>query len=109
VTLVLIRVILPLLSADKTSVLGSAVLFGVAFMAVVNAVTAVARKNLPSQYWTSALAYLTVAFGLGQSIGPVLAGLLSSGAGGIRSGLMLSAAILTVSVLASLTQRDVLI
>lgn len=105
--LVLIGVALPLASTAKFVVWGSALFFGIAFLAVITAVTTCARRNLPSKHWTTALAYLTAAFGLGQSIGPVLAGLLSNGPGGIRSGLILSAAILIVSILIALAQRDV--
>ena len=101
-------VLLPLWSTTPLAILGSAVLFGSAFLGVVTAVTTVARRNLPAALWTPALAYLTVAFGLGQSIGPLLSGLVSNGPGGIRSGLALSAAFLILGALAALTQRDVI-
>ncbi len=106
VVLVLSGVLLPLWSTAIIAVLGSAVLFGSAFLAVVTAVTTVARRNLPMQQWTPALASLTVAFGLGQSAGPLLAGLMSTGRGGVRTGLILSAVILTLGALTALTQRD---
>ncbi|MHB1942565.1 MAG: YbfB/YjiJ family MFS transporter [Acidiferrobacteraceae bacterium] len=99
-------VLFPLWSTTPLAILGSAVLFGSAFLGVVTAVTTVARRNLPRPHWTPALAYLTVAFGLGQSIGPLLSGLVSNGPDGIRSGLALSAAILILGALAALTQRD---
>ena len=101
-------VLLPLWSTTPLAILGSAVLFGSAFLGVVTAVTTVARRNLPAALWTPALAYLTVAFGLGQSIGPLLSGLVSNGPGGIRSGLALSTAFLTLGAFAALTQRDVI-
>ena len=104
--LVLGGVLLPLWSTTAIMVLLSAILFGFAFLAVVTAVTAVARRNLPVEQWTGALAFLTVAFGLGQSIGPVLAGVMSPGLGGIQSGLVLSGGILALGAFVALTQRD---
>lgn len=104
--LVLSGVLLPLVSTATLAVMGSAVLFGVAFLAVVTAVTAVARRNVPQPHWTAALGYLTAAFGVGQSAGPFLAGFTHRATGGIRLGLALSALLLAVSIAAALMQRD---
>jgi predicted MFS family arabinose efflux permease len=74
----------------------SALLFGGSFLAVVAAVTSFARKTAQPHAWTAAIAALTIAFGLGQCIGPVLSGVLSDGSSGIRAGLWFSVAILAV-------------
>lgn len=104
--LVLSGVLLPLWSTTPLLVLGSAILFGSAFLAVVTSVATVARRSLPMQQWTAALGALTVVFGLGQSVGPFLAGWLSDGGGGVRFGLILSAVILGMGILTALAQPD---
>ncbi len=84
----------------------SAFCFGGAFLAVIAAVTTYARRtNIPS-HWPNAIAALTVAFGFGQSIGPVLSGAFSDGPTGIRGGLWLSVFILGASTLIALVQRE---
>ncbi|HUY53539.1 MAG TPA: YbfB/YjiJ family MFS transporter [Candidatus Nanopelagicaceae bacterium] len=97
--------LLPLVSTSPGAVMGSAVLFGGSFLAVVTAVTMVARRSLQPHHWTPAIASLTVAFALGQCAGPVLAGVLSDGPAGLRAGLGLSAGVLVAGALIALTQR----
>lgn len=104
--LVLSGVLLPLWSTTALVVLGSAILFGSAFLSVVTSVTTVARRSLPMHQWTAALGALTVAFGLGQSLGPFLGGLLSDSGGGVRFGLILSAVILSIGIVTALAQPD---
>ena len=99
-------VLLPLGSTNVVVVLGSAILFGSAFLAVVTSVTTLARQVLPMHQWTAALGLLTVAFGIGQSFGPFLGGWFSDGGGGVRLGLILSAGILSLSMLTALAQRE---
>lgn len=84
----------------------SAILFGGSFLAVVAAVTSFARRAAKPHAWTSVIAALTVAFGIGQSVGPVLSGALSDGPGGIRAGLWLSVAILALACIVAATQRE---
>jgi predicted MFS family arabinose efflux permease len=76
----------------------SAVLFGGSFLIVVTSVTAAVRRSLPPEHWTAAIAAQTVAFALGQCVGPVLAGVLSDGPGGVRIGLVLGAGLLALAV-----------
>ncbi|MCL4493941.1 MAG: YbfB/YjiJ family MFS transporter [Firmicutes bacterium] len=106
ILLVLAGVVLPLWSTTPLAILGSAVLFGSAFLVVVTAVTTVARRNLPADQWTKALALLTVAFGIGQSLGPFITGWVSQNLGGVQSGLLLSAVILGAGAVAAFIQRD---
>ncbi|MFD8499843.1 YbfB/YjiJ family MFS transporter [Amycolatopsis sp. NPDC059657] len=72
----------------------SAVLFGGTFLTVASALTSGARTTLPPDRWTAGIAALTAAFALGQCVGPVLAGVLSDGPGGLRLGLTIGAALL---------------
>jgi predicted MFS family arabinose efflux permease len=96
----------PLLWEKPAGAYLSAVLFGGSFLAVVAAVTSFARRAFKPQVWTAAIAVLTVAFGIGQCIGPVLSGALSDGANGVRAGLWLSVGILAVGSIVALFQRE---
>ncbi|MCL4446399.1 MAG: YbfB/YjiJ family MFS transporter [Actinobacteria bacterium] len=97
--------LLPLVSGSSEAALGSALLFGGSFLSVVSAVTAVARRSLEPHHWTPAIAGLTVAFAVGQCLGPVLAGVLSDGPGGLIVGLALSVGMLLAGAGVALTQR----
>jgi len=96
---------LPLLPGGTVTIFTSAFVFGSTFLTVVTAVSAAARRTLAQRHWTPAIAGLTVAFALGQCIGPVLAGALSDTAGGVRTGLAIGAALLAAAAVAALAQR----
>ena len=98
--------LLPLVSRSPEAAMGSALLFGGSFLSVLTAVTVVARRSLQPHHWTPAIAGLTVAFALGQCLGPVLAGVLSDGPAGLSIGLTLSVGVLVAGALIALTQRD---
>jgi predicted MFS family arabinose efflux permease len=97
--------LLPLLSRSPVAALGSALLFGGSFLALVAAVMSVARRSLPAHHWTSAIATLTAAFAAGQCLGPILTGVLSDGPAGLTLGLALSAGILAAGSVVALAQR----
>ncbi|HUZ25519.1 MAG TPA: YbfB/YjiJ family MFS transporter [Streptosporangiaceae bacterium] len=97
--------LLPLVSRSPEAAMGSALLFGGSFLSVVTAVTAVARRSLQPHHWTPAIAGLTVAFAVGQCLGPVLAGVLSDGPAGLIVGLALSVGVLLAGAVVALTQR----
>ncbi len=96
----------PLLWDGPAGAYLSAFLFGGSFLAVVSAVTLFARRVFLPHAWTAAIAGLTVAFGLGQCIGPVLSGALSDGPNGLRSGLWLSVGILAVATFVAMFQPE---
>ena len=98
--------LLPLIFNAELAAIGSAILFGGSFLSVVTAMTAVARRSLAPHHWTPAIATLTVAFALGQSIGPLLSGALSDGRSGLVVGLGLSAGVLVVAAFVALAQRS---
>ncbi len=98
--------IVPVLSGTTAAALLSAVLFGGTFVSVITAVTVSARASLPSRFWTSAIGTLTVVFSVGQSIGPLLTGMLADTEGGLRFGLTLSAALLAVGAAVALAHRN---
>ncbi|WP_298212474.1 YbfB/YjiJ family MFS transporter [Ferrimicrobium sp.] len=99
--------ILPLISHSLPIAMASALLFGGSFLAVVTAVTSVARRSLPEHHWTPAIATLTVVFAVGQIIGPVLTGAISEGPSGLTMGLGISAGLLIIAGLVALAQRPV--
>ena len=98
--------ILPVLSRSTAAAIGSGVLFGGTFVSVITAVTVSARASLPSRYWTAAIGTLTVTFSVGQSIGPLLTGMLADTEGGLRFGLTLSAALLVLGAGAAMFHRN---
>ena len=83
----------------------SAIVFGASFMAGPTAVTVIVRKLLRPQTWTAALAALTVAFALGQAIGPLASGYVSDATGSVSAGLWLSPVLLVAAAVVALFQR----
>ncbi len=84
----------------------SAILFGGSFLAVLAAVTSFARRAAKPHAWTAAIAALTISFGVGQCIGPVLSGALADGSGGLRAGLWLSVGILAIGTFVAVLQPE---
>jgi len=97
---------LPLISSGRPVAYLSALLFGGSFLSTITAVTSFARRAAPPEAWTKAIAALTVAFGIGQCVGPLLSGYLSDGPNGVRRGLEVSAAILLASAVVIVFQRE---
>ncbi len=86
---------LPALSTTPWVAALSATLFGLANLSVVASTTTLVRQSLPPAVWGAGVATYTVTFALFQSLGPLLTGALADqGAGGLRLGLGLSAALL---------------
>jgi predicted MFS family arabinose efflux permease len=103
---VLVGVLPVLLWHGTVAAIVSAVVFGGSFMAGPTAVTVLARRMLPQHAWTSGIALLTVAFSVGQAVGPLVSGLLSDSSGGIAKGLWLSVVLLAVSAAVAVVQRE---
>ncbi|PWU43152.1 MFS transporter [Micromonospora globispora] len=107
VSLLVLLGVLPvlLLPAGLPAALVSAAVFGSSFMAGPTAATVLARRALPPAGWTAGIALLTVAFSVGQAIGPLVSGVLSD-SGGVAVGLWLSVGLLAAAGLVALFQRD---
>jgi predicted MFS family arabinose efflux permease len=101
--LVAIGASVPLFSSQFVWMLFSALCFG-SFLSVVAATTALSRRYLPQNAWSSGIALFTVVFALGQSLGPLLSGALSDQAGGLQVGLAWSAGALFVGMGLALLQ-----
>ena len=75
-------------------------------MAGPTAVTVIVRKLLAQPTWTAALAALTVAFAIGQAIGPLMSGVVSDATGSVGAGLWLSPVLLIAAAVFALFQRS---
>jgi len=80
--------------------------FGSVLLAVVAGTTAFVRRNLSPAAWPSGVGAMTVAFGLGQMIGPVLSGAITDAAGDLLVGLIASAGLLVLAAALAAAQRD---
>ena len=96
---------LPLIGSHPVLALGSAVLFGGTFLALVGSVTHAARRVLDPSQVTDGIGTLTVGFAVGQSVGPILSGVLADSADGVRAGLALSVVVVLVGAVLFLGQR----
>jgi predicted MFS family arabinose efflux permease len=83
----------------------SALVFGVAFFAVVTSTTAFVRFNYPPVAWPTAIAVMTISFGIGQTLGPVVVGAITDAMGSLSYALNVSAAMLAVGAILSAFQR----
>ncbi len=96
---------LPLFGHDMWLLAISALVFGSAFFAVVNSTTAFARTNYPPEAWPTAIAAMTIVFGIGQTFGPIIMGAITDALGSLTWALVLSAATLALGAVAALLQR----
>ncbi|GGC57978.1 YbfB/YjiJ family MFS transporter [Undibacterium terreum] len=83
----------------------SAIIFGGSFMAGPTAVTVMVRKLLAPKIWTAAISALTVAFAVGQAVGPLLSGYVSDMTGSVSAGLWISPVLLIASAIAAVCQK----
>jgi predicted MFS family arabinose efflux permease len=77
----------------------SALVFGVAFFAVVGTTTAFVRFNYPPSEWPSGIAAMTIAFGIGQTLGPIAVGAITDALGSLSYALNVSAAMLVLGAI----------
>jgi predicted MFS family arabinose efflux permease len=83
----------------------SALVFGVAFFAVVGSTTAFVRQNYPPAAWPASIAALTIVFGIGQTLGPIAVGAITDVMGSLSSALNVSAAMLAAGAVLSAFQK----
>src|SRR4051794_19949451 len=95
---------LPLFGHSALLLAVSALTFGVAFFAVVASTTAFVRFNYPPSAWPKGIAAMTIAFGIGQILGPIAVGAISDAFGSLSYALNVSAAMLAIGAIASLFQ-----
>ena len=96
---------LPMLGHSPAWLAVSALIFGVSFFAVVASTTAFVRFNYPSADWPSAIAAMTIAFGIGQTLGPTVTGAITDAMGSLSYALNAGAAMLALGAVASMFQK----
>jgi predicted MFS family arabinose efflux permease len=87
----------------------SALIFGVAFFAVVGSTTAFVRFNYPPSAWPTSIAALTIAFGIGQTLGPIAVGAITDAMGSLSFALNVSAAMLATGAVLCAFQKKLAI
>jgi predicted MFS family arabinose efflux permease len=97
---------LPLFGHSPVLLAISALVFGVAFFAVVGSTTAFVRFNYPPDQWPTAIALLTITFGIGQILGPIVTGAITDAFGSLSYALNVSAAMLIAGAVASAFQKQ---
>jgi predicted MFS family arabinose efflux permease len=95
---------LPLLGHSALLLAISALVFGVSFFAVVASTTAFVRFNYPPSAWPKGIAAMTIAFGIGQILGPIAVGAITDAFGSLSYALNVSAAMLAFGAIASIFQ-----
>ncbi len=96
---------LPLFGNSALLLAISALVFGVAFFAVVASTTAFVRFNYPPAAWPTGIAAMTIAFGIGQTLGPLAVGAVTDAFGSLSYALNVSAAMLGLGAIAAALQR----
>ena len=100
-----IGAVLPLFGHSALLLASSALVFGVAFFAVVASTTAFVRFNYPPAEWPKAIAAMTIVFGIGQTLGPFLVGAITDAMGSLSYALSVSAATLVLGAILAAFQR----
>jgi predicted MFS family arabinose efflux permease len=95
---------LPLFGHSAALLAVSALVFGVAFFAVVGSTTAFVRFNYPPSAWPKGIAAMTIAFGIGQTLGPIAVGAVTDAFGSLAYALNVSAALLALGAILSAFQ-----
>jgi len=90
---------LPLFGHSAFLLAVSALVFGVAFFAVVGSTTAFVRFNYPPSAWPKGIAAMTIAFGIGQTLGPTAVGAVTDAFGSLSYALNVSAALLVLGAI----------
>jgi len=96
---------LPLLGHSTAWLAASALVFGVSFFAIVGSTTAFVRFNYSPTAWPTAIAAMTIAFGIGQTLGPIFTGAITDALGSLSYALNAGAAMLVLGAVAAAFQR----
>ncbi len=87
----------------------SAMMFGSSMVTAVASTTAFVKHNLPTEDWLYGLRIFTIAFAIGQIIGPVIVGYLSDLTGSLGIGLLFSGTILLFGSYISYQQKSLIL
>jgi hypothetical protein len=100
-----IGAVMPLFGHSALLLASSALVFGVAFFAVVASTTAFVRFNYPPAEWPKAIAAMTIVFGVGQTLGPFVVGAITDAMGSLSYALSVSAVTLALGAVLAAFQR----
>jgi predicted MFS family arabinose efflux permease len=95
---------LPLFGHSTAWLTASALVFGISFFAIVGSTTAFVRNNYSPAAWPTAIAAMTIAFGIGQTLGPIFTGAITDVMGSLSYALNAGAAMLAAGAVASAFQ-----
>jgi predicted MFS family arabinose efflux permease len=95
---------LPLFGHSTALLAASALVFGVSFFALVGSTTAFVRFNYPPAAWPAGIAAMTIAFGVGQTLGPFATGAIIDLMGSLSYALNAGAAMLAIGAILSAFQ-----
>ncbi len=95
---------LPIFGHSLLLLATSALVFGVAFFAVVASTTAFVRFNYSPAAWPAGIAAMTISFGIGQMLGPIAVGAITDAIGSLSYALNVSAAMLAAGAILSAFQ-----
>jgi predicted MFS family arabinose efflux permease len=96
---------LPLLGHSAAWLTASALVFGISFFAIVGSTTAFVRYNYSPAAWPTAIAAMTIAFGIGQTLGPTFTGAITDAMGSLSYALNAGAAMLAAGAVATAFQK----
>jgi predicted MFS family arabinose efflux permease len=96
---------LPLFGHTTAWLAASALVFGVSFFAIVGSTTAFVRFNYSPAAWPTAIAAMTIAFGVGQILGPIATGAITDAMGSLSYALNAGAAMLAAGAVLAAFQR----
>ena len=96
---------LPIFGHSPVLLVISALVFGVAFFAVVGSTTAFVRFNYPPTGWPAGIAAMTISFGIGQTLGPIAVGAITDAFGSLSYALNVSAGLLAIGAIGAAFQR----
>lgn len=100
-----VATVLPAVVTAWPWMLVSGVMFGGVFLSVVASTTALVRHNLPVAQWPAGISAFTIVFAAGQIVGPSVVGWIADGAGGLESGLRVSAGVLWLGAVLAWRQK----
>lgn len=83
----------------------SALFFGLAVFIGPGAVTSFGRKNLPQALWGKSVSVFTLIFAIGQTVGPVAAGVIADKTGSPDTGIIVAGFILLAAATLAAVQR----
>jgi predicted MFS family arabinose efflux permease len=95
---------LPIFGHSPVLLAISALVFGVAFFAVVGSTTAFVRFNYPPTGWPAGIAAMTISFGIGQTLGPIAVGAITDAFGSLSYALNVSAGLLAIGAIGAAFQ-----